>query len=97
MSELVDKLHSFNQQLEKLLAEDDVNWDACVALTGQRDEYLKEQGEAPGDQEDELRTHLKKSLELNQLVTSRMRDEQLEVEKSLLKVNQGKKARASYK
>lgn len=98
------QLQALNQQLELLLVEEEADWVQCLELVERRDtllaDYLDgadlkaENSESP--ENNDLKALVEASLGLNKRLMARMQAEQNEVEQALIKVNQGKKARASY-
>lgn len=101
MNTAPDQIIALNAQLETLLIEDDVDWEPFMQLVERRDKLLEAHLDDAdkkdmGSTDSELKSIVKSSLTLNKVIASQMKAEQHEAEQALLKVNQGKKARASY-
>lgn len=107
MSDSAVQLQALNQQLELLLAEEEADWVQCLELVERRDALLADNLDSAdlkvensenseNTENNDLKAIVEASLELNKRLTARMQAEQTEVEQALIKVNQGKKARALY-
>lgn len=92
MIETLQTVVSLNDKLEQTLQQDEPNWEACADWVELRDQILaKIDGATAG-----LKAELERSAALNQQLVQKMKKAQDDIEQSLVKVNTGKKARASY-
>lgn len=92
MTQTLTAVIELNDALEHALKLDEPDWDACAELVDQRDQVLTSMDlTALG-----LKAEVERSIALNQQLTQGMQKEQQQIEQSLVQVNKGKKARASY-
>lgn len=91
MTERDDLVSTINEQLSQLLAAESPDLQQCMQLIEQRDQHI-----AAVKPEHIGRDLLQQSVDINQHLEQVLKKEQAAIEQSLLTINQGKKARASY-
>ncbi|MBA3988918.1 hypothetical protein [Aliidiomarina maris] len=92
MKQTLTAITELNDALEHALKLEEPDWDACAELVDQRDQVLATiELTVIG-----LKAEVERSIALNQQLTQGMQKAQQQIEQSLVQVNKGKKARASY-
>lgn len=95
MSDWLTQVITWNTELTEQLSQDEPDWQLCIGIVSKRDDLLANIADL-NEASSEFKKALEQSLALNDTIEAKMKDERASVERSLLTINQGKKARASY-